>query len=139
MAHNERNPRYPSPDTAQVGEGTGPFYSQQQRAPAQEDLEIQEHLSRDMAPNSDHMAHDGQTLQRLDQRFSQQMHVSHMQGYHALTAAQIAPQAMAASQMAPVPAQHVHVNAANSKGDEGSARKKTKVSRACDECRRKKV
>ena len=64
--------------------------------------------------------------QRLDQRFSQQMHVSHMQGYHALTAAQIAPQSMAANQMAPVlvtPAQHVHIHATHTKGDEGVCEK----------------
>jgi hypothetical protein len=133
-------PRYPSPGPGQVGE---PFFNQQarERVPAQEDIEIQEHLSREMGPSADQMVHDGQGMPHMDQRMDPRFqppvhHPQQMQhNFHPMAPA---PQGMQARLQAIHP-QHAQMSVGNPKGNEGSARKKQKVSRACDECRRKKV
>lgn len=139
MSH-QHAPRYPSPSPGQVGE---PFFNQQaqERVPAPEDIEIQDHLSREMGPSADQMVHDGQGMphmdQRMDPRFQQTVHHPQQmqQSFHPMAPA---PQSMQAG-MQSMHLQHAQMSVGNPKGDDGSARKKQKVSRACDECRRKKV
>lgn len=130
MSH-EHTSSYPSPSAGQVGEGAAPFYTQQgqQRIPDQEDIEIGEHLSRDLVPNTQHMVHDAQ---RMNQRFTQQILTQNpqqhiQQHFHAM------PHVHHGVPLQP------HVTGPDPKVDDGSARKKSKASRACDECRRKKV
>ena len=117
MAHEP--PSYPSPTGHQMGEGTHPFYSSQQPIPSAEDMSLQTRLSREVPPNMTESIGDGQDLHRTE-------HV--MQG---LSQAQMSsPQQLAQGGL--------DSNQDSSYGD-GSAKKRTKVSRACDECRRKKV
>ena len=151
MSHDQSG-SYPSPNAGQVGGGS-PFFTQQgaQHVP-DEELGIAEHLSRDLGPNPTQMVHDGQ---RMDPRFAHPLHQQHMQPLH-IQSQHIQPQHfhhMNQMQHGPqLGLQHVpqhgvqlamqpgpQMNTGNTKADEGSARKKSKVSRACDECRRKKV
>ena len=124
MSHNTS---YPSPSAAQVGEGAGPFYQQAPRVAPQEDLELTAHLSREMAPNASQTTTGTQELQRMDQKFSQPLYAAQIQNYPQMSPAHHG-----------TPAQGPNTPA-NAKSEESSARKKSKVSRACDECRRKKV
>lgn len=111
------NNSYPSPNAAQVGDGSHPFYNQHaQRMP---DDDITAHLTRGMGPDP----HDGHDMGRVDQKYSQPL------SYPAAYQQSIQPQ-MSPAAVAPMTA---------ASGDQPSARKKAKVSRACDECRRKKV
>ena len=127
MSHNNS---YPSPSAAQVGEGAGPFYAAQQaqRVPPHEELELSAQLSREIGPGNNQGVNDGQGMQQhVDQKFSQPIYPPHpMQSYPQMNAT---PQGAAGRGFLPDP----------SNGDDSSARKKSKVSRACDECRRKKV
>ncbi|MCJ1477806.1 Glucose-responsive transcription factor [Lambiella insularis] len=109
MAHNNS---YPSPSAAQVGEGAGPFYTSQQaqRLP-EEELELTAQLSREIGP-ANH-----QVISYAQPQMSYQP--------------MIGPGVAATSRP--------FINPDGSNGDESSARKKSKVSRACDECRRKKI
>ena len=124
MSHNTT---YPSPSAAQVGDGAGPFYQQASRIGPQEDLDLTGHLSREMAPNANQNATATQEMQRMDQKFSQPLYAAQLQSYAQMSPAQHA-----------TPIQGPNTPS-NGKGEESSARKKSKVSRACDECRRKKV
>ena len=127
MSHNNS---YPSPSAAQVGEGAGPFYTAQQaqRVPPQEEIELSAQLSREIGPGNNQGVNDGQGMQQhVDQKFSQPIYPPHqMQGYPQMNST---PQGVAARGFLTEP----------SNVDDSSARKKSKVSRACDECRRKKV
>ncbi|MCJ1386134.1 Glucose-responsive transcription factor [Xylographa soralifera] len=127
MSHNNS---YPSPSAAQVGEGAGPFYTAQQaqRVPPQEELELSAQLSREIGPSNNQGVHDGQGMQQhVDQKFSQPLYPPHqMQNYPQMNTT---PQGVAARGFMTEP----------SNVDDSSARKKSKVSRACDECRRKKI
>ncbi|MCJ1436004.1 Glucose-responsive transcription factor [Xylographa pallens] len=127
MSHNNS---YPSPSAAQVGEGAGPFYTAQQaqRVPPQEEIELSAQLSREIGPGNTQGVNDGQGLQQhVDQKFSQPIYPPHqMQGYPQMNST---PQGVAARGFLTEP----------SNVDDSSARKKSKVSRACDECRRKKI
>lgn len=125
MSHNTS---YPSPSAAQVGEGAGPFYTQaSQRIPPQDDLELSAQLSRDMETTANQSPNDGQGMHRIDQKYSQPIYPPHLQNFHPMT-----PQQGNPGQGGPITPGPI-------KSDEDSARKKSKVSRACDECRRKKV
>ena len=128
MSHNNS---YPSPSAAQVGEGAGPFYTAQQaqRVPPQEEIELSAQLSREIGPGNNQGVNDGQSMQQhVDQKFSQPLYAQQhqMQSYPQMNTT---PQGVAARGFLTEP----------SNVDESSARKKSKVSRACDECRRKKV
>ncbi|MCJ1411404.1 Glucose-responsive transcription factor [Ptychographa xylographoides] len=128
MSHNNS---YPSPNAAQVGEGAGPFYAAQQtqRIPPQEDLELSVQLSREMAPGSNQGNSDHHDMQRVDQKFSQPIYTQHpMQNYQPQM--NVTPQGQSS---------RAFVSQDNTPLEDSSARKKSKVSRACDECRRKKV
>ena len=117
MAHEP--PSYPSPTGHQMGEGTHPFYSNQQPIPSADDMSLQTRLSREVPPNMTDDVGDGQDLHRAE-------HVM-----QTLSQAQMnSPQQLAQGGL--------DSNQESNYGD-GSAKKRTKVSRACDECRRKKV
>ncbi|KAI4127524.1 MAG: hypothetical protein LQ347_004565 [Umbilicaria vellea] len=117
MAHEA--PTYPSPTGHQMGDGTHPFYSNQQPIPSAEEMSLQRRLSREVPPNMTDNIGDGQEIQRAEQVM------------HNLAQAQMhSPQQLAQGGLDP--------NQDSSYGD-GSAKKRTKVSRACDECRRKKI
>lgn len=117
MAHEA--PTYPSPTGHQMGEGTHPFYSNQQPIPSAEEMSLQTRLSREVPPNMTDNIGDAQDIQRAEQVMQNlaqaQMH---------------SPQQLAQGGLEP--------NQDANYGD-GSAKKRSKVSRACDECRRKKV
>lgn len=111
MSHNTN---YPSPGAAQVGDGVGPFYTnQQQRIPPQEDLDLSAQLSREIGPSLHQSQPTDQT--RVDQKYSQLIYAQDHQ------------------RMPSTPGPAIN------NGEDPTGKKKAKVSRACDECRRKKV
>ena len=133
MSHNTS---YPSPTAAQVGDGAGPFYTSQQTrrmAPA-DDLELSSQLSREMAPNGNGNLNSRQDLPQVQQKPSEPKqlhnnysdHVFAQQGYQQMNS----PHQLVQQDPSSNP---------NSSLQDSAIRKKAKVSRACDECRRKKV
>lgn len=111
---------YPSPTSAQISEG--PFYASQHQMPTTDDIQQLAHIPRRGPPNIDERDRDGDDRAQAGRRHSQD-----------LRNAQLAsPQQLAQSGLDSTP------NYDSSAADSAS-RKRTKVSRACDECRRKKV
>ena len=111
---------YPSPTAAQMGDGAHPFYTsqqQQQTLPSADELQLSAQLSRNVAPNMAGTISDGQEM------------VPPSQPAHDMRQ-QVSAEEMAQSGLDP--------NHDPSFGDP-TPRKRSKVSRACDECRRKKV
>lgn len=117
MAHEA--PTYPSPTGHQMGEGTHPFYSNQQPIPSAEEMSLQTRLSREVPPNMTDNMGDGHDIQRAEQVMQS-----------LAQAPMHSPQQLAQGGLDP---------SQDSNYGDGSAKKRTKVSRACDECRRKKV
>lgn len=115
-----QNTSYPSPNSAQVGEG--PFYASQHQVPVTEDVQTTPAAQPRRAPPTTG-ARDGETDERAQAARSTQ-ELRHIQ--------MASPQELAQSGLES--AQNYDHNS----GDPTS-RKRTKVSRACDECRRKKV
>lgn len=123
-------PSYPSPNAAQMGQGAMQYYSNRQLT---EDELLSAELSRDasgpsLAEASGNGVHHGQsmvlgsTAPELGRPASaDQHHQDHMLQF--------------------TPSQQVGVDPNHdlSYGDQSSRRKRSKISRACDECRRKKV
>lgn len=123
-------PSYPSPNAAQLGQGTMQYYSNRQLT---EDELLSAELSRDaansgLADGSSNAVHHGQSMvlgstgADLGRPASvDQHHQDHMLQFP--------------------PSQQVGVDPNHdlSYGDHSSRRKRSKISRACDECRRKKV
>ncbi|MCJ1364994.1 Glucose-responsive transcription factor [Acarospora aff. strigata] len=108
---------YPSPTAVQMGDGAHPFYTSQQQLPSADELQLSAQLSRNVAPNmtgniadGQEMVPPGQAMQDLRQQAS--------------------PEELAQGGLDP--------NHDPSFGDP-TPRKRSKVSRACDECRRKKI
>lgn len=101
-----QNTSYPSPNSAQMGEG--PFYASQHQLPVAEDVQTSAPQSHRAPPTTG--GRDGETDERAPTvRNTQQLAQS------GLESAQTYDQ------------------------NDPASRKRTKVSRACDECRRKKV
>lgn len=101
-----QNTSYPSPNSAQMGEG--PFYASQHQLPVAEDVQTSAPQSHRAPPTT--VGRDGETDERAQTaRNTQQLAQS------GLESAQTYDQ------------------------NDPASRKRTKVSRACDECRRKKV
>ena len=124
------NTSYPSPNATQMGEGLHPFYhptphhmasSAEHHMPsAEEQLQMSAHLSREVPPNMTGNIVDGQAI-------AQRNHNIHAQNMRQGPMG--SPQQIAQSGL-------------NSNHDPNlteSPKKRSKVSRACDECRRKKV
>lgn len=138
-----RNTSYPSPTSAQVADGAGPFYhthQQPQRMPPPEDLELSAQLSREMANNSENHQAPRPELQRVEQQKAPEPksaqnnygeHAFPVHGYQQMNQQMPSPQQMIARDP------NMTMTPGMSPGS--AMRKKAKVSRACDECRRKKV
>lgn len=114
-----QNTSYPSPNSAQVGEG--PFYASQHQVPVAEDVQTPAAQPRRAPPATG--ARDGETDERAQAARNTQ-ELRHIQ--------MASPQELAQGGLES--AQNYDHNSADP-----SSRKRTKVSRACDECRRKKV
>ncbi|KAI9790970.1 MAG: Glucose-responsive transcription factor [Peltula sp. TS41687] len=116
-------PSYPSPSAVAVGEGAGPFFThQQQRLSTPDDLRLTAHMSRTHAPmmSSQPGLETGLPLHHPRQ---------------AANLPQPDGQANHFQQAVSPPS-----NDATFAGDPNNApRKRSKISRACDECRRKKI
>lgn len=123
-------PSYPSPNAAQMGQGTMQYYSNRQLT---EDELLSAELSRDasgpgLADASGNGVHHGQSMVLGSTGPDLGRPASADQHHH--------------DQMLPfTPSQQVGVDPNHdlSYGDQSSRRKRSKISRACDECRRKKV
>ena len=113
-----RGHTYPSPPSGQVGEGTHPFYGGNQQQVVSEDMQLQQQL---MSENNN--------LRNEQSAIENQRIQPDMRG----------------PPMPPPP--QLYVQQAGGAVDQGQSReaaetpekKRSKVSRACDECRRKKV
>ena len=133
-------PSYPSPNSAQMNQGALPYYTNQRQLTAEE-LHLSAELSRETStPNmndgtNNGMAH-GQPMvlgssnpaapQEMGRPPSSDQHQQQGQQQHVL-------------QFTPNQQVGVDPNHDLSYGDQSARRKRSKVSRACDECRRKKV
>lgn len=114
-------PSYPSPSAVAVGEGAAPFFTHQQRLSPPDDLRLTAHMSRTHPPMmSSQLGLDG-GLPLHHPRHQANMAQSNGQTNHFQQA--VAPP----------------TNDTSFTGDPNAPRKRSKVSRACDECRRKKV
>jgi hypothetical protein len=112
MAHTSS---YPEPNASHVGDGGGPFYTNQQgqRHAGPEDIE----MLREISTGQHAAAGPQQVLSRVDQKFAASPYTAAQMTFPA------APPPIDSQRETP----------------DGSNKKKSKVSRACDECRRKKV
>ncbi len=122
---------YPSPSAAAVGEGAGPFFTHhQQRLPSPDELRLAAALSRPPQANMTAAIPNGGPDGGMAIAPSLQHHAHHHQlMHHHQTAADLRASG------SPVEQDHESPFA----GDGSSSRKRSKISRACDECRRKKV
>ena len=120
MAH------YPDPDSARAGDGAGPFYTHNQPVMnAQTALDLTAQLVREVVPETNHIITPGQDgNSHLEPKFTRP--ISSSQNYPPPHLGQMS-----------APGQQFTTESSNGEGSEN--RKKSKVSRACDECRRKKV
>ena len=123
---------YPSPN-AGTAESGGPFYSpsasQQQPGMSTSDELLSAQLSHGIAPNMN-VGPGGNMADSQDMRGQSQGNVSHQYGH--------APGMMAHD--TPVPGSMDQMGGHYGTIDDSTApRKRSKVSRACDECRRKKI
>ncbi|KAK5162456.1 hypothetical protein LTR04_003710 [Oleoguttula sp. CCFEE 6159] len=124
---------YPSPSQAQVGGGAGPFYGHQNdgghaQADVPSDLQISADLSRAIAPmmgSSSNGGHENAT------QHHQQQNV--FDDRQPTSSEQMAQNVMGLQQ------DHSQAVEAQQTLGSASSRKRSKVSRACDECRRKKI
>lgn len=109
---------YPSPNAAQVSAGAGPFYGQDAGDPTQIPHELQQlqaaELSRSTAPMMAGSSHEAEYATAEAQGMQ-----------HATSPERLAQGVLNMSEH--------DINAS------GGSRKRSKVSRACDECRRKKA
>ncbi|KZF21047.1 hypothetical protein L228DRAFT_248804 [Xylona heveae TC161] len=105
---------YPSPTAAQIGEGVGPFFANQQR------LSPPDHLHLSAAPLARNALDEGPDV------VTGAPHDHTVVGGHPTSPSQLARAGL----------DPVHDPAF---GDPTAPRKRSKVSRACDECRRKKI
>lgn len=124
-------PSYPSPNAAQMGQGTMQYYSNRQLT-ADELLSAE--LSREtsganLADGSSNGLHHGQSMVLGSNPGASEM------------ARTTSPEQQHNHMLQFTPNQQVGVDPNHdlSYGDQSARRKRSKVSRACDECRRKKV
>lgn len=127
MARGESNTAhgasYPSPNSTQVGEG--PFYTtQHHHLPVTEDLQIGSSIAHRNLPEVGERNRDEVDRTEPARRLSQSQHLVNTQ--------LASPQQLAQSGLESTPSYD------RNSGDP-APRRRAKVSRACDECRRKKV
>ncbi|KAI9805989.1 MAG: Glucose-responsive transcription factor [Phylliscum demangeonii] len=110
-------PTYPSPSAAAVADGAGPFFAHQQRLSSPDDLRLSSApLSRAPVPMMTSQAGPDPNLSLHHSRPAHQSDPA-LDQFH----------------------QHNHVPSPTFADAHGPARKRSKASRACDECRRKKI
>ncbi len=123
-----QNTSYPSPTSAQMGDG--PFYTRQNQVPVAADAQV----SPQMPPRAPQVAMVGRDGE-VDENIQKAQIIQNAQNLRHPQMAQMAS--------LPTPEQLARVGLESSQNYDHlaaeSARKRTKVSRACDECRRKKV
>lgn len=131
-------PSYPSPNSAQINQGGLPYYTNQRQLTADE-LRLSAELSRETsAQNLNDGAHNGMphgqamVLGSSNPGGPSDMARPSSSDQHHQGQQQII-------QFTPNQQVGVDPNHDLSYGDQSARRKRTKVSRACDECRRKKV
>ena len=108
---------YPSPNAAQIGHGANPFYAQHQLHTSEE-IEFSTQLHQEEGPSIIENA-------RVDHANLQDLRQAQLNS----------PQPNFAQQ----PARPSQISDQGPSTDDAVTRKKSKTSRACDECRRKKV
>ncbi|PGH14256.1 hypothetical protein AJ80_05996 [Polytolypa hystricis UAMH7299] len=140
--HNEMAPApsYPSPNAAQINQGTMSYYANQSRQLTADELHLSAELSREASAanmnngSANGIAH-GQPMvlgpsnpgaPDMNRTPTGHHHAQQQQQQHIL-------------QFPPNQQVGVDPNHDLSYGDQSARKKRTKVSRACDECRRKKV
>ena len=112
-----QNTSYPSPNSAQMGEG--PFYASQHQLAVAEDVQTSAPQSHRAPPTTG--ARDGET----DERPQVVRNAQELRHTQLASPQQLAQSGLESAQS------YDHNNP--------DTRRRTKVSRACDECRRKKV
>lgn len=120
---------YPSPNSAQMG--AGPFFASQHQLPVTEDVQAPTPLPHRVHPNTPGMEGDG------DQTYHTDRNAQELRPTQISSSQQIAQNGLAQSGLGQDGSDNSQ-NRDHNPGD-SSSRKRTKVSRACDECRRKKV
>ena len=126
---------YPSPTAAQTGNGAGPYpgrHAEAQAPPDDLDLGVQLRQEIDNHNGSQVDINAGQGPARHDQPYQQPMYAQQAYSHMAMQPTQLGP-----PQAPPAVPQAISHNTPGS--DDASGKKKSKASRACDECRRKKV
>lgn len=131
---------YPDPDSAQMGGASAGLYvnqngagsppHQQQHVPTDPELQMQENLAQQLQQRNSEMMMQATAVQ------GHQMNPPLNAAHHQLQTPSRpthSPQQMAQSVMS------LEEHGGYGEHDGGSSRKRSKVSRACDECRRKKV
>ena len=128
---------YPDPDTAQMGGASAGLYvnqngngsppQQQQHVPTDPDLQLREDLSQHLQ-RTEMMLPGGAQGHQMNPPMNAQHHPLQTPSRPTHS-----PQQMAQSVMS------LEEHSAYGEHDGGSSRKRSKVSRACDECRRKKI
>ena len=148
-------PTYPSPNASQIGQGTMAYYPNQQRQLTDDELHLSAELSREVGAanvaegSSNGMPAHGQPMgippsqpptasdaNRGPAEHHQQHPVPQQHAQHPPQAQQQQQPLMQFPQGQQV---GVDPNHDLSYGEQSARRKRSKVSRACDECRRKKV
>jgi hypothetical protein len=114
-AKMQTSPEYPSPSAIAMGAGTGPFFTQPPQLEPSEDLHLAAHSSRSTIPLAGTAAADAEESHRL------------------------MPQRQGGPLSDQLGATEEDPNDESVPTDSTTPRKRSKVSRACDECRRKKV
>ncbi|MCJ1469550.1 Glucose-responsive transcription factor [Pseudocyphellaria aurata] len=117
-----QNTSYPSPNSAQAGQG--PFYASQHQLPVAEDVQTSAPQPHRAPPTSGER--DGERDAETDERPQAVRNTQELRHLQIASPIQLAQGGLES-------AQHYDPS-----GDP-SSRKRTKVSRACDECRRKKI
>ena len=125
-----QNQSYPSPNAAQIGGAAGPFFGQNgglSPPNMSTDIQLSAELSRAAQPV---MSSDANSVQNNGDAEPQLQH-------HTPSRQEPSPQQVAQGVMSL--GEHPHPEFSTPQDAVLSSRKRSKVSRACDECRRKKV
>ena len=125
-----QNQSYPSPNAAQIGGAAGPFFGQNgglSPPNMSTDMQLSAELSRAAQPV---MSSDANSVQDNGDPGTQLQH-------HTPIRQEPSPQQVAQGVMSL--GEHPHPGFSTPQDAGSSSRKRSKVSRACDECRRKKV
>ncbi|KAB8345906.1 hypothetical protein FH972_022961 [Carpinus fangiana] len=152
-------PSYPSPTAAQVGSGAGPFYSQAGAEPTQLPHDLHQLQDADVArPQQPHLGPHAQAGVAYSPQSQPHAHQPDLQVQHhpdlldpnsdraaqerlaqGVLSMSSDPAQQQQQQHTPHAPQGMPLNAYVEDTPDSATRKRSKVSRACDECRRKKI